>query len=105
MNQPDLFDEQESERLKREGMAGSARTRKAALDLARAVAKRIALRTDGTCHADQVGEILKSEYDIDSLGPAAGSIFKGTDWKFSGDFVKSSRTTNHSRLLRIWRLC
>ena len=35
------------------------------------------------------------------LGPAAGSIFKGQGWKCVG-WVKSTRVSNHARMIRSW---
>ncbi len=101
--QHDLFDATESERRKREGMAVAEQNRSELLGLARAVARGIA-NSSGTVHADQVGRVMKARYSIDSLGPAAGSLFKGGDWEWTGEFVKSARVTNHGRLLRVWRL-
>ena len=102
--QTDIFDAKESQARKEEGMAVGAMNRAEVLHLARCVAVEIARAGDGTCHADQVGRVLKRRYGINSLGAAAGSIFKGGDWEFTGEFVKLARKTNHSRLLRVWRL-
>jgi len=98
-----LFDEKMSERLKQDGMARAEGNAKSALELARDIAKKIALsRVSRRCTADMVGRQLQAAHDIDTLGPAAGSLFKTKDWKFTGDFVQSKRVTNHSRLLRVW---
>jgi len=98
-----LFDEELSDKLKREGMAKAADNTKQVLETARQIAKAIA-RRKGTANADDVGRILKRACGIDSLGPAAGSIFRGKEWEFTGNWVKSKRITNHSRMIREWRL-
>lgn len=100
-----LFDAAESEKRKREGMAKAADAswRMYNLRLARIVAADLC-RENGSTDADQVGRVLKARYGIDSLGPAAGSLFKTDYFEWTGEFVKSERKTNHSRLLRVWRL-
>ena len=105
MESPDLFDFSASISAKREGMDLAADNREADLALARRVAVGIAMASpDRTCHADQVGRALKRDYGIASLGPAAGSIFKGAQWQFTGERVLSVRATNHARELKVWRL-
>ena len=98
-----LFDEEWSDKLKEEGMAKAAYNKRDALITARRIAKALA-RRNGTVNADDVGRILKRTCGIDSLGPAAGSLFKGKEWTFTGNWVKSKRITNHSRMIREWRL-
>ena len=68
------------------------------LEEARAVARAFAMR-NGVVNADDV----QAETGI-SLGPAAGSLFRGTEWQFTGQWVPSARVTNHGRMLRVWRL-
>ena len=102
-NQDDLFNEQEGERLKKEGMEAAADLRPSDLELARQIAREIAHNNGGLCDADKVGRVLKYRFGIDSLGPAAGSLFKGAEWDWSGQYIKSVRTTNHGRMLRVWR--
>lgn len=100
-----LFDDKQGDLLKVEGMAKAAKNRKDLLATARSIAKHVA-RTSTKCTVttDDVGRILKRDYGVQSLGPAAGSIFKGKEWEFTGNWVKSKRITNHSRMLREWRL-
>lgn len=101
--QSGLFDAKESERRKQEGMALAAANKLTELELARKVATDYA-KKHGTCHADQVGMILKNQYGINTLGPATGSIFRTKEWVFTGLWVKSQRKSNHSRMIRVWRL-
>src|SRR5262245_44187594 len=99
----DIFDAEKSEALKREGMALGASPRLDVLSYARSIAKEIALRrASRTVTADDVGRELKAR-GIESLGPAGGSLFKTPEWQWTGDYVKSHRITNHSRMLRVWR--
>ena len=101
MNQVDMFNGPLSEKLKREGMERAEDNAKSALELARELAVSLGIR-NRFVNADDVGRLLKKAHGIDTLGPAAGSLFKGSLWVFSGSFVKSKRVTNHSRLLRVW---
>lgn len=85
-------------------MGLAADNAKEQLTLARKVAASIATRReDRTVTADDVGRVLKEVYGLDTLGPAAGSLFKTPDWEWTGRFTKSKRVTNHSRLLRVWK--
>ena len=96
-----VFDLAKSTRLKREGMQRATNKRRENLEMARDYA-RLYARKHGTIHADIVGRWAVRR-GID-LGPAAGSLFKGKEWEWTGEWVKSSRTTNHGRMLRVWRL-
>ena len=101
MNQPTLFDAIESAARKEQALAklDSADV----LTMARTLARLHATRY-GTVTADIVGRLMKERYDIDSIGPAAGSLFRGAEWEFTGQRVLSSRVSNHSREIKVWRL-
>ncbi len=103
MNQQSLFDQAESEELKEAGMAAGVRMRETDLQFARSIARELC-RLQGVTNADEVGRLLYERHGIKTLGPAAGSIFKSSEFEWAGEFVKSGRKTNHSRLLRVWRL-
>ena len=99
------FHDTKGEQLRLQGMGLAADNAQEVLAKAREVAASIALRRHDRCvTADDVGRIMKNVYGIDTMGPAAGSLFKTKDWEWSGRFAKSKRTSNHSRLLRVWRL-
>ena len=98
-----LFNGKRSEQLKQRGLDLAADNAVKALATARVIAKDIA-RVFGTANADEVGGVLKRVYGIDTLGPAAGSIFRGKEWEFTGNWIKSTRITNHGRMIREWRL-
>jgi hypothetical protein len=105
MKEPTLFDLSEGERAKKEGMEFAEAAQEGALRHAREIARRIAQsRPDRCCTADDVGRALRAQGLPDCLGPAAGSLFRGNEWKFTGRFVKSARIKNHARLLRVWQL-
>ena len=102
---PVAFDRKESERRKQKGMKSAADHFAEQLQLARRLAIAIArANPERETNADAVGQALAKQGLNDCLGPAAGSIFKGNEWEFTGKFVKSARVSNHSRLLRVWRL-
>ena len=87
----------------RSGIAAAAYPRKEVLQLARDIAKRVALsRLTRTCSADDVYEELAIRGLVEQLGPAAGAIFKTKDWHFDR-FIESKRLTNNGRIIRRWR--
>lgn len=99
------FDFEAAQQAKETGMAAaadSARAR-APLELAKEIAIELAT-LNGETNADAVGELLLSRHGIESLGPAAGSVFRGGGWMFTGRRVVSSRVTNHGRELKVWKL-
>ncbi len=105
-NDPDLFDIAESNRLKQEGMTAAEYGGKhMLLDHARHVARQIAmLRGSRTVTADDVGRAFAKEGITESLGNAAGSLFRGKGWGVSrGERIKSSRKSSHSREIKVWR--
>lgn len=103
MSQIGLFDAKKGEQLKDEGMDKAACNRDFDLAIARNTAVMIAQgRQDRSCTADDVQRVL-IERGI-SLGNAAGSIFRGKRWRFTGRFVKSQRVSNHASIRRVWQL-
>ena len=101
----DLFDYEESLRLKYEGMDRAEAKAATPLEEAREIARRIALKTPDRCvSADDVGRELKRLGLPFSLGPATGSLFRGKEWEFTGRRIKSRRTSNHAREIKVWRL-
>lgn len=98
-----IFDAEESRDRKRIGMTRAAVNRNVLLDKAREIARFLAQR-DGETNSDAVSQELMQRGYPDCIGPAAGSIFKTSEWVFTGRFINSTRITNHSRLLRVWAL-
>jgi len=99
-----LYDQKRSEQLKLAGMELAADNVREPLELARTIAKELALTKPDRCLCmDEVGAVLETRYGIHSLGPASGSLFKSKEWSFTGRYVKSTKITNHSRIIRVWR--
>jgi hypothetical protein len=92
-----------SETLKKRGMEAALDARPDSLRLARSIAMELCGQ-HGSTTADEVGKLLWERHRIESLGPAAGSLFKGGDFEPTGHMRKSSRKKNHARLLFVWRL-
>lgn len=86
------------EDLKREGMELAASNRAELLEDAKAAAKQLAMEC-GEVHLDMVREKVDGD-----LGPAAGSVFKGAEWEFTGRRIRSTLPSNHGRELKVWRL-
>lgn len=97
-----LFDLLEARARKEQGMRLAADNQPTELDLAREIAATLGRRC-GEVDADMVGRILKAQHGIESLGPAAGSIFRGKEWEFTGRRKLSARKTNHARELKVWK--
>lgn len=97
------FDLFEGLRQKEKGMALAADNRAGHLSIARSIAVRLAAQSPSrtVCADDVQRELI--ELGID-LGPAAGSIFRGREWAWDGQWKKSARVSNHARMLRVWRL-
>jgi len=98
----DLFDFESGLRAKTEGMSAAALTRSELLSQAREIAVAIARhRVNRRVTADDVGRALRLR-GLPDLGPAAGSIFRGSMWEFTGERVRSARISNHARELKVW---
>ena len=95
------YDLEEAKRLKDKGKALAASRREGDLRIAQDLAKLLAVRYK-TVSADDVQRQL-AKRGID-LGNAAGSIFKPkADWEWTGDWVQSTRKSNHARYIRVWK--
>ena len=102
-NQLPLFSKRRSKETRETGMARAALAHLEDLVIARGIAREIACASPTqTCDADQVQRVLL-EKGI-KLGNAAGSLFKGTEWEWTGEIRNSIRITNHARMVRVWRL-
>lgn len=99
----DLFDYEESQRLKHEGM-DRATVDVDLMRIAKEIAVSIAQNNGGECNADMVGQELHRRGLPHNLGHAAGSLFKGSRWEFTGKRIRSSRKKNHGREIKVWRL-
>ena len=102
----DLFDLVEGEKEKARGMSAASWSRSDLLAEAQTIACELAMaREMREVHADNVyREMKRRGIPFEGLGPAAGSIFKGRDWVFTGKRIKSARISNHARDIKVWRL-
>ena len=85
---------------KNAGMDLAASNKADLLEIARGHARDIC-KTYGYADADQIAERMEG---YDRLGPAAGSIFAGSEWEFTGVRIRSTRLKNNARELKRWRL-
>lgn len=102
----EVFDlQEEAQKRKKEGMEEAARNRKRLLEVARDCAEEMSyMISGGECTSDDVaGAMERSGYRYESLGNAAGSIFRGKEWVFTGEWVASKRPSSHGRMIRLWR--
>jgi len=100
------FDLKLGQALAEEGIARAANSKKDLLLLGRLFAKRAALRRpDRTATADDSARGFR-DHDMpsDSLGMAAGALFRESCWEFTGRYQPSMRVSNHARENKVWRL-
>ncbi len=100
------FNLAEGERQKDAGIeqASEALSKARLVAVARQFAFDIA-KSRGSVTADDVfQEMEKRSLYPELLGNAAGSIFRGKDFVFSGQWKKSARVSNHARMNRVWIL-
>lgn len=100
-----LFDKQASEQAKAAGMLRAAERRDDVLTFARGIAHQLATRTqDGITADDVVQELVRRGHGVHCLGNAAGILFRGPEWIFTGQRRKSARVHAHANELKVWRL-
>ncbi len=100
------FDLAEGERQKEAGIAQASDllSRRFLLDKAREIALWVC-RNCGDVTADDVyREMEVRGYNPELLGNAAGAIFRGEEFIFTGKWLKSERVTNHARMNRVWTI-
>lgn len=73
--------------------------RRQTLERARQIALTAAHKNGGTVTADDIPEDFRV-----ALGPAAGSVFKTSDFEFTGKRVNSTLKSNHAREIKVWQL-
>lgn len=106
-NDAAIFDIEEGEHRRSEGMDIAAVSRKHVLRLARhACVVAASTRVDRTATADDAQEwLIDQGYSSDFLGNAAGSLFTDKDtWEFTDRWLPSQRVSNHGHKNRVWRL-
>jgi len=98
-----VYDEVESQARKDAGMLQAEENQPTLVQIARQIAIELCQK-NGTTTADEVGQVLWRDHGIDSLGPAAGSVFRDKRFEFTGRRVRSKRVSNHARELKVWML-
>ena len=102
----ELFDlQEEAQKRKKEGMEKAAKNRKWLLEVARDCAREVSYVTPGReCASDHVATAMKlANYRYEDQGNAAGSIFRGKEWVWTGRMVASQRPSSHGRWIKVWR--
>lgn len=74
----------------------------ALLTEAREIARELARHGAEISADDVVFEMCKRGYGVKALGNAAGSLFAGRDWQWTGRRVKSKRIHAHKNELKSW---
>ena len=98
-----LFDLAVGRCAKQQGMDLAALHRADVLAIAKLFAIELGMLY-GEVHMDMVMRRLVAKgIHPSELGNAAGSIFRGQHWEFTGKWYRSRRVTNHARCFRIWR--
>lgn len=94
-----------SQAAKEAGMQQASANKASLLAYARGVAVELArARSDRLVTADDVQqELVNRGVSAHALGNAAGSLFKGDDWQWTGRWVMSRRVHAHRNPLRVWR--
>ena len=100
------FDHSEGMKLRDAGKMLASSKRAYILSYARVLAVTIAKSKPDRCvTADDVyRQLALLGHDLDLLGNAAGSLFRGDRWEFTGERKKSVRISNHARWIMVWRM-
>jgi len=99
-----LFDLKEGLQLKKEGKARARIARAELLARAREIARNVGETKEFVTADDVQRQLIKEGHHQFALGNAAGSIFRGKEWEFTGRMVKSARISNHGHQNMVWRL-
>lgn len=106
LNLLDTFDLRLAEAMKAAGLERAETARQDVLALGKQLCREAALkRPDRTATADDAARgFVRYGLDANALGNAAGSLFRGGDWEFTGRWQSSRRVSNHGHQNRVWRL-
>ena len=100
MKQTTIFDIEEARAKRDGGLSLVERNNQRFLQVARDTAKRICA-VKGTVTMDEVREQCPWE----PLHPAAwGSVFRGKDWEWTGEWKQSKIVSRRGGYQRVWRL-
>lgn len=104
-DQHTLFSVERGQELAERGMQAAVSHRERLMRDVGRIARHIAADYGEVTIDDVYGWMKMCGLPESSLGPAAGSIFRDKSvWEFTGKWVRSSRVSNHARMIRVWRL-
>lgn len=98
---PSLFDAAESLQRRDEGIAVAVDNHASMLVRVQEIAREIGRRQRYVSADDVAAEMERRQIRRESLGNAAGAIFRGREWRFH-DWTNSVRIAAHGRGIRIW---
>ena len=100
MKQTTIFDIQEAREKRDQGLRQVSTNNERFLVVARDTAKNIA-EWNGTVTMDQV----RKWCPLEPLHPNAwGSVFRGKEWEFTGEYVQSKAVSRRGGMQRVWKL-
>jgi hypothetical protein len=102
--QKTLFDLTKGLQLKKEGKKKARMAKGELLERAREIARDVGEAKEFVTADDVQRQLIKEGHHPFALGNAAGSIFRGSEWEFTGRMVKSARISNHGHQNMVWRL-
>jgi len=99
-----LFDQAEADRRREQGLAAATATeaRQALLAQAQAIAVALCDAMGAVTSDDVALAMSKRGLDYDALGNAAGAVFRGNGFVWTGEARKSARPSTHARVIRVW---
>ena len=92
-----------SEQAKESGMAKAAKNKASLLAYARQLATDHPLARVGITMDEVVAALVEEGKSAHCLGNAAGALFKGDCWEFTGERRKSKRVHAHANELKVWK--
>jgi len=98
------FDIAEGEQRKEAGLQLAAMERDELLKSAKELAVWMANAYGTVTYDDVFHQLMLAGLHPEMLGNAAGSVFRGKEWRFTGRWEKSARVSNHARVNRVWEL-
>ena len=103
--QPTLFDLPKAKKLRDAGKDRAATERRELLGVAQEYAVNLCRFLTVPITADEVYDAMAvTERHPERLGNAWGSVFKGPEWEWTGEWRQSTRVSNRGRYIRVWRL-
>jgi hypothetical protein len=101
--QASIFDAIAAHEAAEAGIELAAENNRPLLEFARRLAAELGRRKRFVTADDVQRVLVERNLPESSLGNAAGSVFRGPEWKWDGVSVrKSTRVASHGRLIRVW---